>query len=65
MEIDWNKNPLIPAIAQDHETSQVLMLAYMNKEAYELTVNTGYAHYFSRSNSVSGKKERVHIIHKR
>ena len=56
MEIDWNKNPLIPAIAQDHETSQVLMLAYMNKEAYELTVNTGYAHYFSRSKQRLWKK---------
>ena len=56
MQIDWNKNPLIPAIAQDHETSQVLMLAYMNEEAYTLTLSTGYAHYFSRSKQRIWKK---------
>jgi phosphoribosyl-ATP pyrophosphohydrolase/phosphoribosyl-AMP cyclohydrolase len=56
MTIDWNKNPLIPAIAQDHETSQVLMLAYMNEEAYNLTLSTGYAHYFSRSKQRIWKK---------
>lgn len=56
MQIDWNKNPLIPAIAQDHETSQVLMLAYMNEEAYNLTHSTGYAHYFSRSKQRIWKK---------
>jgi len=56
MNIDWNKNPLIPAIAQDHETSQVLMLAYMNEEAYNLTLSTGYAHYFSRSKQRIWKK---------
>ncbi len=56
MTIDWNKNPLIPAIAQDHETSEVLMLAYMNEEAYNLTLGTGYAHYFSRSRHRIWKK---------
>ena len=56
MTIDWNKNPLIPAIAQDNETNEVLMLAYMNKEAYELTLETGYAHYFSRSKQRIWKK---------
>ncbi len=56
MNIDWNKNPLIPAIAQDYETSEVLMLAYMNEEAYNLTLNTGYAHYFSRSKQRIWKK---------
>ena len=56
MNIDWNKNPLIPAIAQDNETSQVLMLAYMNEEAYNLTLSTGYAHYFSRSKQRIWKK---------
>ncbi len=56
MQIDWNKTPLIPAIAQDHETSQVLMLAYMNQEAYNLTLSTGYAHYFSRSKQRIWKK---------
>ena len=56
MQIDWNKNRLIPAIAQDAQTNDVLMLAYMNKEAYELTLSTGYAHYFSRSKQRIWKK---------
>ncbi len=56
MKIDWNKNPLIPAIAQDFETNEVLMLAYMNEEAYTLTLETGYAHYFSRSKQRIWKK---------
>jgi phosphoribosyl-ATP pyrophosphohydrolase/phosphoribosyl-AMP cyclohydrolase len=56
MHINWQKNPLIPAIAQDHETNEVLMLAYMNEEAYNLTLSTGYAHYFSRSRQRLWKK---------
>jgi len=56
MKINWQKNPLIPAVAQDHETGEVLMLAYMNEEAYELTLSTGYAHYFSRSKQRIWKK---------
>ncbi|MDQ7047195.1 MAG: bifunctional phosphoribosyl-AMP cyclohydrolase/phosphoribosyl-ATP diphosphatase HisIE [Sulfurovum sp.] len=56
MKIDWNKNPLIPAIAQDFESHEVLMLAYMNEEAYNLTLATGYAHYFSRSKQRLWKK---------
>ncbi len=56
MTIDWNKNPLIPAIAQDVKTNEVLMLAYMNEEAYRLTLETGYAHYFSRSKQRIWKK---------
>lgn len=56
MQIDWDKNPLIPAIAQDSETLEVLMLAYMNQEAYTLTLESGYAHYFSRSKQRIWKK---------
>jgi len=56
MQIDWNKNPLIPAIAQDHKSLEILMLAYMNEEAYNLTLQTGYAHYFSRSKQRIWKK---------
>ena len=56
MTIDWNKTPLIPAIAQDAETGEMLMLAYMNEEAYALTLSTGYAHYFSRSRQRLWKK---------
>lgn len=56
MQIDWNKNPTIPAIAQESESNEILMLAYMNQEAYELTLSTGYAHYFSRSKQRIWKK---------
>jgi phosphoribosyl-AMP cyclohydrolase len=40
---------LVPAVAQDAETGEVLMLAWMNREAYEETVRTGRACYYSRS----------------
>ena len=40
---------LVPAIVQDHETGDVLMLAYMNRDAWEKTLETGTATYFSRS----------------
>ena len=56
MQINWQKTPLIPAIAQDSETNKILMLAYMNEEAYNLTLSTGYAHYFSRSKQRIWKK---------
>jgi phosphoribosyl-AMP cyclohydrolase len=47
---DFSKGDgLIPAIAQDAETGEVLMLAYMNRESYDETVATGRAVYFSRS----------------
>jgi phosphoribosyl-ATP pyrophosphohydrolase/phosphoribosyl-AMP cyclohydrolase len=56
MTIDWIKNPTIPAIAQESDTNEILMLAYMNEEAYNLTLSTGYAHYFSRSRQRIWKK---------
>ena len=40
---------LVPAVAQDADTGQVLMLAWMNREAYEETLRTGRACYYSRS----------------
>jgi phosphoribosyl-AMP cyclohydrolase len=50
MTIDFSKsNGLVPAIAQDAESGQVLMLAWMNQEAYEETLRTGRAVYYSRS----------------
>ncbi len=45
----FNKDGLLPVIAQDYESGEVLMLVYMNEEAVELTFKTGYAHYYSRS----------------
>ena len=48
--IDFDKaGGLVPAVAQDAETGEVLMLAWMNREAYEETVRTGQACYYSRS----------------
>ncbi|RZV19493.1 bifunctional phosphoribosyl-AMP cyclohydrolase/phosphoribosyl-ATP diphosphatase HisIE [Aliarcobacter butzleri] len=56
-KIDWEKmNNLIPVITQDAKTNEVLMLAYMNKEALEFTIKTNYAHYFSRSKQRIWKK---------
>jgi phosphoribosyl-AMP cyclohydrolase len=46
---DFPAGGLLPAIAQDAATGQVLMLAWMNREAYEETLRTGRAVYFSRS----------------
>jgi phosphoribosyl-AMP cyclohydrolase len=49
-------NGLIPVVAQDVATKDILMVAYANKEAVELTRTTGYAHYFSRSRQKLWKK---------
>ena len=56
-KIDWGKmDGLIPVITQDATSNEVLMLAYMNKEALELTIKTNYAHYYSRSKQRLWKK---------
>ena len=47
--INFNDKGLVPAIAQDEKTGEVLMMAWMNAESLEKTVQTGKAHYFSRS----------------
>ncbi|MFC7216183.1 phosphoribosyl-AMP cyclohydrolase [Saliphagus sp. GCM10025334] len=49
VELDFGEDELIPAIAQDIETGDVLMLAYVSPEALATTQNTGLAHYYSRS----------------
>ena len=48
-ELKFDENGLIPAIAQNFRNKEVLMLAYMNREALEKTLETGQAHYYSRS----------------
>lgn len=48
-EFKLNKDGLIPAIVQDDQTGEVLMLAYMNEEAYNKTIETGLMTYYSRS----------------
>jgi phosphoribosyl-AMP cyclohydrolase len=50
IELDFTKGDgLLPAIAQDFNSGKVLMLAYINKDSWEKTLETGDAHYWSRS----------------
>ncbi len=57
VELDFNKTGgLIPAIAQDHVTGEVLMLAYMNEDSWNETLESGMATYFSRSRQSLWKK---------
>ncbi len=65
-EIKYDANGLIPAIVQDVETNQVLMLAYMNEESLRLTLEKGETVFWSRSRSelwhkgaTSGNLQRV------
>ena len=53
---NFEKTPLVPVIAQDVETNEVLMLAYMNQEAYAETLRTGRVVYFSRSRNKLWRK---------
>ncbi|MDX8404053.1 MAG: phosphoribosyl-AMP cyclohydrolase [Mariprofundaceae bacterium] len=54
--IKFDAHGLIPAIAQDAETGRVLMMAWMNKKAVQQTLDTGFAHYYSRSRKKQWKK---------
>jgi phosphoribosyl-AMP cyclohydrolase len=47
--IKFDANGLVPAIVQDYETGEVLMVAYMNREALELTLSSRNTHFYSRS----------------
>ncbi len=50
VDLDFKKaGGLIPAIAQDYKTGEILMLAYINEESWDKTLKTGYATYWSRS----------------
>jgi phosphoribosyl-AMP cyclohydrolase len=49
MELKWNDQGLIPAVVQDADTGQVLMVAWMNAESLRLTRETGETHFWSRS----------------
>jgi phosphoribosyl-AMP cyclohydrolase len=62
----YDANGLVPAIVQDAETSEVLMMAYMNAESLGLTLSTGETHFWSRSRqelwhkgATSGNIQRV------
>ncbi len=65
----FDENGLIAAITQDATTGEILMVAYMNREALDLTIRNGYATYFSRSRQKIWKKgeqsghiQKVHQI---
>ena len=67
--VKWDANGLVCAIAQDAHTQRVLMVAWMNAEALEQTVATGFAHYYSRSRQKqwmkgeeSGHTQQVHEL---
>ena len=67
-DIKWSDG-LVPVIAQELDTNQVLMFAFMNREALQLTVETGHAVYWSRSRNKlwrkgeeSGHQQKVHEL---
>ena len=64
--IKFDEKGLVPAIVQDYYSKQVLTVAYMNREALEITVNEGYTCFFSRSRQelwrkgeTSGNRQKV------
>ena len=67
-KVNWTDG-LVPVIAQELETNQVLMFAFMNREALQLTMETGHAVYWSRSRGKlwhkgeeSGHMQKVHEL---
>ncbi len=68
-QIKWDQNGLVPVIAQDYQTKEVLMFAYMNAESLQLSVEKGEAVYYSRSRKKlwhkgeeSGHIQKIHEI---
>ncbi len=55
-EIKWTDDGLVPVIAQDHQTGEILMFAWMNREALALTVQENRAIYWSRSRNKLWRK---------
>lgn len=64
-EVRWDANGLVPVIAQEHDSGRVLMFAWMNREALQLTYETKQAVYWSRSRSKLWRKgeESGHVQH--
>lgn len=69
-QIKWGERGLVPVVVQDFATKDVLMVAYMNEEAYDLTLKTGKAHFYSRSRNKlwlkgesSGHTQEVRSVH--
>jgi len=68
-QVAWTEDGLVPVIAQEKDTGKILMFAWMNREALQLTRETGHAVYFSRSRNKlwhkgeeSGHTQIVHDI---
>lgn len=68
-EVTWDANGLVPVIAQEHDTGRVLMFAWMNREALQLSSETKQAVYWSRSRNKlwrkgeeSGHVQKIHEI---
>ena len=68
-KLKFDKNGLIPAVIQEAETNEILMLAYMNEESLKATLKTGRTHFWSRSRrklwqkgETSGCEQIVHEI---
>ncbi len=55
-DINWNEQGLVPAIAQDWQSGEVLMLAWMHRDALQLTIAEGRAIYWSRSRQALWRK---------
>jgi phosphoribosyl-AMP cyclohydrolase len=55
-DLNFDKNGLIPAIIQDAENNEVLMMAFMNIESLEKTISSGHTHFWSRSRKKMWKK---------
>jgi phosphoribosyl-AMP cyclohydrolase len=69
VDVDFGSDGLVPAVAQDADSGEVLMLAYASPEALERTRETGRAHYYSRSQdelwakgATSGHVQRVREV---
>ena len=65
-QVAWNSDGLLPAISQDVSSGRVLMMAWMNRESLQLSVDGGYAVYWSRSRSqlwrkgeTSGNRQKI------
>ena len=68
-DVRWDERGLVPAVVQDDETEQVLMVAWMDRQALQLTLTTGETHFWSRSRgalwhkgATSGNTQRVTAI---
>jgi len=68
-EVNWDDNGLVPVIAQEHDTGDVVMFAWMNREALQLSAQTRQAVYWSRSRNKlwrkgeeSGHVQKIHEI---